>query len=216
MLVSHKYKFIFIKTTKTAGTSIESYFEQYCMPPGLWTEQHYHDSYESEYGIVGYRGHSPDDDCKWLPHQYSSFIKDYLGDIKWNSYFKFCSIRNPFERLISAFFWYKHQNNEQVNMRNLRQEFEEWLLLGKYQSFNNYLIDGKFALDDIIHVETLSDDMERICQRIGVPWNPMALPKFKSEFRPAGVTIDNIYSEKAKEIVSTMYAFDLKYFYGAT
>lgn len=30
MIVSHKYRFIFIKTKKTAGTSVESYLSQFC------------------------------------------------------------------------------------------------------------------------------------------------------------------------------------------
>lgn len=34
MLISHRKRFIFTKTAKTAGTSVESYFEQYCMPEG--------------------------------------------------------------------------------------------------------------------------------------------------------------------------------------
>ena len=30
MIVSHKHKFIFIKTMKTAGTSIEAFLASYC------------------------------------------------------------------------------------------------------------------------------------------------------------------------------------------
>jgi hypothetical protein len=35
MLVSHLKKFIFTKTKKTAGTSVESVFEPYCMHGNL-------------------------------------------------------------------------------------------------------------------------------------------------------------------------------------
>ena len=31
-LISNKKKFIYIKNKKVAGTSIESYFEKYCIP----------------------------------------------------------------------------------------------------------------------------------------------------------------------------------------
>ena len=32
MLVSHSKKFIFLKTMKTAGASVEIYLERYCVP----------------------------------------------------------------------------------------------------------------------------------------------------------------------------------------
>ena len=35
MLISHRKKFIFTKTKKTAGTSVESVFETYCIHGNL-------------------------------------------------------------------------------------------------------------------------------------------------------------------------------------
>ena len=34
MLISHRHRFIYTKTIKTAGTSVEIYFEEACIPPG--------------------------------------------------------------------------------------------------------------------------------------------------------------------------------------
>ncbi len=41
MLVSHSKKFIFLKTMKTAGTSVEIYLERYCVPSDTYVEQHH-------------------------------------------------------------------------------------------------------------------------------------------------------------------------------
>ena len=51
MLVSHRYKFIYTKTRKTAGSSVESYFEPFCMPDGEWTQRHLREEYVSDAGI---------------------------------------------------------------------------------------------------------------------------------------------------------------------
>jgi hypothetical protein len=54
MLISHRYRFICTKTVKTAGTSVENFFEEFCMPEGEWTESHGRDEYESPTGIISY------------------------------------------------------------------------------------------------------------------------------------------------------------------
>jgi hypothetical protein len=68
MIVSHKYKFIFLKTKKTAGTSIEISLSRYCdeddiITPLISYRQHYDqtqkkliaDYFEKEIELFGYR-----------------------------------------------------------------------------------------------------------------------------------------------------------------
>jgi hypothetical protein len=57
MLISHPHRFIYTKTMKTAGTSVEIYFEAACLPPsnGI-AREHTTDEIVTEAGIVGRRG----------------------------------------------------------------------------------------------------------------------------------------------------------------
>ena len=56
MLFSRRYRFIYAKTAKTAGTSVEDYVEPYCMRLGEQTPSHIREACESEAGIVGFHG----------------------------------------------------------------------------------------------------------------------------------------------------------------
>ena len=105
MLVSHRYKFIYTKTVKTAGTSVESFFEPYCMKEDEWSLSHSRNEYISEAGIIGYRGKDIPDNCTWYNHMPAVKIKTLLGDDIWNSYFKFCVIRNPFSKAVSHYYF---------------------------------------------------------------------------------------------------------------
>ena len=56
VLVSHKYKFIYIKNMKVAGSSVESFFGKYCQDPNK--EYNYSDIIDEsidKYGIIGAR-----------------------------------------------------------------------------------------------------------------------------------------------------------------
>ena len=92
MLISHINQFIYTKTAKTAGTSVESYFEKFCMPEDEWEFSHARDEYVSKEGIIGYRGNDARGK-KWVNHMSALEIRNNIGNSIWNSYFKFCVIR---------------------------------------------------------------------------------------------------------------------------
>jgi hypothetical protein len=217
MLVSHRSKFIYTKTVKTAGTSVELYFEPFCVD-GAATDAngktHRHDEQVSDAGIVGFRGPDRPSTSVWWNHMPAADIKRLLGDEVWNSYFKFCVVRNPFDKVVSLFYFQRKTGRLHVDLTAPDPEqFERWLTSRRLPvDRDKYTIDGEFCLDDVIKYEQLHQDMERICQRVGVPWIPSAFAKVKSGIRPAGATIAQMYSYESAKIVRKQFAFEFDYF----
>ena len=114
MLISHRKNFIFTKTVKTAGTSVESYFERYCMPEGEWGKLHARDEYISEFGIVGYRGDNSRNSI-WYNHMSAAKIRKQINQVDqdiWHTYLKFTVVRNPFYKMISGFLMYEKMKQD--------------------------------------------------------------------------------------------------------
>jgi len=79
MVVSDKYKCIFIRIPKNASTSVEDLFN--VADPGSVPSNH-----RPPYG-----------------HELASEIREKVGEEKWNEYFKFAFFRNPYDRFISHY-----------------------------------------------------------------------------------------------------------------
>ncbi len=121
MIVSHRYRFIFIKTRKTAGTSVEIALSKYCGPDDIVTEIEAED--EALRRRLGYRG--PQNHRKPLhrygAHDWWRLVRarrravrywNHMGfrDVRrlvpaevWNGYFKFCFERNPWSKALSFY-----------------------------------------------------------------------------------------------------------------
>jgi len=214
MLVSHRFNFIYTKTAKTGGTSVESYFEKYCMKEGEWEFSHARDEYISEYGIIGYRGNNSSG-AVYYNHMSAARIKELVGEKIWNEYFKFCVIRNPYDKLISAFFHFDvRKYMVSGSKEQLIGRFRNWLKSGHgiINDQDKYLINNKICMDDYMRHENLLSDLERICKHIGVPFVPVDLPRLKSGFKPDGIVLEEYYDSETDEIVRKHYSFEFEYF----
>ena len=205
MLISHRYRFIYTKTVKTASTSVESFFEKFCMPDGEWTPTHARNEYESSYGVIGFRGNVMPSSVKWWNHMPALAIQELVGHEIWDSYFKFCVIRNPFDKCISAFchFGKNHRMGKMVRLdemldRTMSSEqlrFFDYIQKAAPVDRDKYLINCKFCIDDIIRYESLEADIERICRRIGLPFERECLPTFKKGIRSPDATVESLYTK---------------------
>ena len=124
MLVSHLHKFIYLKSKKTASTSVEIFLQKYCINPNkinnftrlVKSNKNILnlDEKESEnkYGIVGSRGNKMHIvSKKWYNHKPSFELKKDIGEDLFNNYLKICNVRNPYDLAVSMYEWKKSQNN---------------------------------------------------------------------------------------------------------
>ena len=110
MIISHKYKFIFLKTRKTAGTWIEISLYRFCGDNDIITPISLED--EAIRKILGKKPQNYlDFDAqrneykKYFNHITAKKIKSLIEPYIWDSYYKFCFERNPFDRVISGYYF---------------------------------------------------------------------------------------------------------------
>jgi len=213
MLISHRKKFIYLKTGKTASTSVEVYFEKYCKHEGEWSFSHARDEYVSDAGIIGYRGTPVEGkQPEWFNHMNARMVRDKVDSSTWNDYFKFCVIRNPYDKIVSLFF-YLNQGKEWKSQEDTIKGFR-WFVQNAQlvQDKDIFTIDGKLIVDHTIRFETLPDSIKEVCTKLDLPYEPDALPKLKVSQTRLGIPLADYYDDATVQAVKNAYAFELETF----
>ena len=234
MLVSHRKKFIFTKTKKTAGTSVESVFEPYCLPEGTWEQTHYTPERISADGIIGYRGNGGQKANFWN-HMPADLIRNRIGEDIWNEYFKFTVIRNPFDKLVSGFYMHWSQVRQQNFLQKFKvmtkrvvgrlrpielvkgeteiERFRSWIRAGgQISDRETYMIDGKVCLDHFIRYENLESGVREVLLRLELDPIGCMIPKYKANLRNTGIPTVEYYDAETEAIVRRLFAWELNYF----
>lgn len=209
MLVSHRHRFIYTKTAKTASTSVEVFFEPFCVDDPDWRPRHGREAEESPAGIVGYRGPSPGD-SPWYNHMSAREIRDRLGSDIWNAYLKFCVVRNPFDLLVS-WFWFEQRTKTPPGdpVATFRASLEERIpVLGR----SAYLIDGDWCLDHYLRYEQLESDISTLADTLGLDVETENLPRLKTGIRDNSLPVAAYYDADLVRRVRHRFAPELERF----
>lgn len=175
MIISHKHKFIFIKTNKTAGTSIEIALSKFCGPEDIITPISIED--EDIRQKLGYRG--PQNYGNFYNHISAKEIKENINENIWQEYFKFCVERNPWDRFISFYYF----RNSKEPRTELNSYIDDPIVnnLKKY-GYYNYTINDKVVVDKVCLYENLKEDLREVSKLLGLTTMP-ELPNAKGGFR---------------------------------
>lgn len=195
MILSHRHRFIFIKTTKTAGTSLETYLSRWCGDDDVVTP----------FGVPE-PGHQPRNHAGFYNHMSAAEIQARIAPAVWSDYFKFCFERNPWDKVVSMYFFHRKRFGPP------ELTFDEFLKSGAIPVDNpKYRIQGQVVVDHIGRYEALADDLAAICRRLALP-PPEELPRAKGQYRDDQRRYVEFYDEAQRDFVAGKYAWEIAYF----
>ena len=185
MIISHKYKFIFIKTQKTAGTSIEVTLSPYLGLDDIATPifpkelGHIARNYSNE------KSNGPD----FYNHISAMEILDIIPKDIFASYYKFCVEREPVDKCLSHYSMLK--NSPFHNEANQNLSWKEYVQQAKFPNdFRKYTDSaGNLIVDEIVRYEELHRRFPELMRQLGVPINQITA-RAKSGFRERLVVTD--------------------------
>jgi len=106
VIVSHKYRFIFIKTHKVAGTSIEFALTRFAGEDSIVTPFSVRiDERERERSGFGIARNNKTGAGEYRAHTAAEEVRNLLGRETFGRYFKFSVERNPYDKVVSLYTW---------------------------------------------------------------------------------------------------------------
>ena len=222
MIISHSHRYIFIKSEKTAGTSIEAALSKHCIDSDIVTPL---GDYWFNRDEKGAWIHSSMNAEGFSQHDPATEVKRKVPPEIWNEYFKFSIARNPWDRIVSHFArearnrqelkparrWYHRLGIPLDQFRETTQLFRQFVAGNNWTTNDRfYLIDGALCVDFVIRYERLGEDLAEVCRRVGLP--AVALPHLKSGMREGGHSYAEYYDEASKAIVGKRHENDIRLF----
>ena len=203
MIVSHEHRFVFMKTRKTAGTSVEIALSRVCGPDDVITPV-LEESLRAELGGRGPQHYeSPPLERKAFNHMPVSMVRRMLGRARFESYFSFAVERNPWDAVVSLYHWHVRGVAEPV-------PFPDYVASEAVDAFARkqhriYRLDGVVAVDRVLRYESLDAELAAVWSELSLPGHP-DLPHAKAGTRPRAASYRDYYDDASRDRVAELFA----------
>lgn len=219
MIISYKHKFVFVKTTKTAGTSVEIALARHCGDDDVITKIAPEDEkIKLDQGIRGRQNTTvtlkDDRQIKLFNHAKSLRARRVIGGANWRAWFTFAFERNPYDRAVSAYCY-------SMKKKTLRGEptdgltFDVWVKTVRplealhKAGWGLYTNEDKIIVDKVFKFEDLEGAMSEIYQRLEIAEPSLLLQTKTSDRKP---TYRELYTDETREIVAKCFAKEIAEF----
>lgn len=200
-MISHKHRCVYVHIPKTAGKSIKSLF-----------------------GIPEF-GHDYMNELDWIEDPYDHHpIRKYQGREWFSDYLKFTVVRNPWDRVLSAFFYLEGGGSNQFDkafrdekLARYNGDFEGFVsdlpLFANEKFFRpaTYWLSSatgdRMLVDYVLRFERLVHNIKVLTQILGI-----GMPKLEQLNKTIHPDYRDCYSDRAREIVREVYAADISQF----
>ena len=196
MIISHKHQFIFVKTKKTAGSTLEK-----LLYPHL-----------GEFDII--TGSERDG----TPRKNTSSNNGHMSwrqieaayPREWREYYKFTIERNPWDKVVSSYFWHKIIKEERFGT----MPFEEYVMTCDLLPVDwlNYARGNDIKVDNVWFYENMSDMYDELNDifNFGITEEDYTSTKCKSGIRQID-SYKELHTTKTIDRVRELFASEIKH-----
>lgn len=222
MIVCHRYELIFVKSLKTAGTSIEVAIGSQCGPDDIVTPifpaipGHHARNWRASF--MPFREVRSMADLKknlrelarrdrFYNHIPARFARARLPNRIWESYLKICVERNPWDKTLSHFHMFRNAEWHQRYNPNLT--LDAYLDNGIFCRNLPFYCDvkGEIIVDRIVRYDRLEEDLTKILRDRGMPFD--GLPQAKSGLRNDRRSYKEILTSAQAERIKDAFATEI-------
>jgi len=224
VIISFKYKFIFIKNYKAAGSSIETYLYNFLNHKDIVAQtkdyqginhrfefnsksltENFEKKYQDKYikNKMAYFAHMP----AWL-------IKERIGNDIFDKFFKFCVIRNPWDVVVSHYHWINSKENINKDPASFKKVIYDLQneYIDSHNIFNYYKIcelknKKNIMVDTVCCFENLNIELQKIFNFLNIPFDGK-LEIFKKVSK-AKLPYQKYYDEESKKIIAKKFSNEI-------
>jgi len=231
MIISHKYKFIFIKTRKTAGTSLELYLSKICgiedvvtpIKEGGNNPRNYNGLFNPLPEVIKYANVVNPNNYHYRLYS-SNPIKDYLKKRKfynhipayqvkerisadiWQNYYKFCFDRNPWDKTISHYYFMKADTGKNFSFDNyLSQNYLAW----NYPLYTNPFNPNEIIVDYVGKYDNLNQELNNIFDKLKIPLDGNLDIRLKGNIRKDKRPYQYSYNSNNQALISEKFSHEI-------
>lgn len=189
MILSHTHRFVFVKTHKTASTSIEVALGPLAGPDAVITPigshpDHHHQHHRGWFNpLIELPSGSARNAVatirqlahrrRFYHHMEARRIRARMRPARWRDYFSFCFERNPWDKAYSMYRFVVRRGRYQGS-------FEQFLFdpSAPLSDWGLYAVRNRIIVDRVFRYETLEHDFAEACRMVGLDPPALSVEKF--------------------------------------